>query len=115
MNKDADIIQKMPHTGAILDKFLSTHKITKSWVARQLNVSHTSVSQYTESASLSSIILWKLSLILNHNFLSELGAQLPVAYKSVRELELENTISDLQKQLEKTQLELSVYQKIVGK
>jgi len=119
-------VKTMPHNGKVLTDYVLTNRINRAELARKMNVSNTSVYQYAESPSLQMNILWKASLALNHNFVAELGELLPVEYSTKRETELENKIKAMEtelemktsiyeKQIEKLNIELSVYKSIVGK
>lgn len=118
-----DITAKtMPHNGKLLANYILDNRINRAALARKLNKSNTSVYQYAESPSLQMHVLWKVSLALNHNFVAELGASLPVEYVTPKELELQNQIKALQeqieglkKEIEHQQIEIGVYKNIVGK
>lgn len=105
----------LAHVGKRLASYLSDNRYTKASLARKLNVSHSTVAQYTESAALSIGILWNISQALNHNFIAELGEELDIPYSSGKEADLKNQITLLQMELEKCRAELAIYQKIVGK
>ena len=118
-----------PHVGKLVENYLNTHMSNRTQVGRLMNVLPTTVARYFESESLQLGILWKLSLITNHNFILEIGSQLPIDYPtpgviqvqkqlSVKEqtlAEKEQEIAELKREIEKLNIELSVYQKIVGK
>mgnify|MGYP003616581138 FL=1 len=104
-----------PHNGEVLKQYFTKHNVNRAELARQLGVSPTTVMRYFDSQSLQLGILWKTSQVLKHNFVAELGEQLMVDYATVREIELENQLAELKKQLEKMEIELSVYKNIVGK
>lgn len=108
-------VKIMPHNGKTLENYVLSSGINRAELARKMNVSNTSVYQYAESPSLQMSILWKASLALNHNFVAQLGEILPIGYLTKREKELENQVADLQKEMEKLNIELSVYKSIVGK
>jgi len=120
---NTDITAKtMPHNGKLLANYIQNNKINRAELARKLNKSNTSVYQYAESPSLQMHVLWKVSLALNHNFVAELGASLPVDYITPKEQELQNQIKalqeqikGLQKEIEHQQIEIGVYKSIVGK
>ena len=111
-----------PHAGKILENYLNKHMSNRTYVARQLGVAPTTVARYFESESLQLGILWKLSLITNHNFILEIGSQLPIDYPTPAAIQVQNQladkqkeIEDLQRQIERLNIELSVYKNIVGK
>ena len=105
----------MPHNGKFLTDYLLKNDINRAGLARKMNVSNTSVYQYAGSPSLQMSILWKASIALNHNFVAELGELLPVKHKTGNEIQLEEEIKALEAQLEKLNLELSVYKDVISK
>ena len=105
----------MPHNGNLLTNYVLNNKINRADLARKMNRSNTSIYQYAESPSLQMGILWKISLILNHNFIAELGEKLPVKYVTAREKELQAQLETLQKELDRLNIELSVYKNIMVK
>ena len=105
----------MPHNGKLLTDYLLKNDINRAGLARKMNVSNTSVYQYAGSPSLQMSILWKASIALNHNFVAELGELLPVKHKTGKEIQLEEKIKALEAQLEKLNLELSVYKDVISK
>ncbi len=105
----------MPHNGKLLTDYLLKNDINRAGLARKMNVSNTSVYQYAGSPSLQMSILWKASIALNHNFVAELGELLPVKHKTGNEIQLEEEIKALEAQLEKLNLELSVYKDVISK
>lgn len=104
-----------PNIGSVLANFFKKHSINKSKLATQLNVPNTSVTRYVARDTLQFMTLWNISISLNHNFIAELGELLPVEFVTKRELLLQKQIDALQKDLEKLNIELSVYKNIVGK
>ena len=105
----------MPHNGKLLTDYLLKNDINRAGLARKMNVSNTSVYQYAGSPSLQMSILWKASIALNHNFVAELGELLPVKHKTGNEIQLEEKIKALEAQMEKLNLELSVYKDVISK
>ena len=105
----------MPHNGKFLTDYVLKNGINRALLARRMKVSNTSVYQYAESSSLQMSILWNASIALSHNFVAELGELLPVDYKSGKEIQLEEKIKALEAQLEKLNLELSVYKDVISK
>lgn len=111
-----------PHVGKLVESYLNKHMSNRTYVGRLLNVAPTTVARYFENESLQLGILWKLSLVTNHNFVAELGAKLPIDYITPKEQELQEQIKalqeqicTLQKEIEHQQIEIGVYKSIVGK
>lgn len=118
-----------PHVGQLIGGYLNTHISNSARLARELGVLPTTLSRYSLSQSLQLGILWKLSLVMNHNFLLEIGSLLPMDYPTPGAINLQhqlqekqnevdslqNDLSELQRQIEKLNIELAVYKSIVGK
>ena len=118
-----------PHVGKLVENYLNKHMSNRTYVGKLLNVAPTTVARYSESESLQLGILWKLSLITNHNFILEIGSQLPIDYPTQGVIQVQTQladkqnelnekqkeIEDLQRQIERLTIELSVYKNIVGK
>ncbi len=111
-----------PHVGKLVENYLNKNMSNRTYVARQLGVAPSTVLRYFDNGSLQLGILWKLSLITNHNFVTELGAKLPIDFTTPKEEELQNQIktlqeqiAGLQKEIEHQQIEIGVYKNIVGK
>ena len=118
-----------PHAGKIVEKYLSEHVSNRSLFARKMGVMPSTISQYFQSDSLQMGILWKLSLLTNHNFILEIGSKLPIDYPTPGVLNLQQQLdakqqeietmktemAALQKQVEHLGIEVSVYKNIVGK
>ncbi|MDD4991108.1 MAG: hypothetical protein PHR83_02640 [Paludibacter sp.] len=111
-----------PHVGELVESYLNKHMSNHTYVAKQLGVAPSTVARYSESESLQLGILWKLSLVTNHNFILEIGSQLPIDYPTPAAILAQNQlddkqkeIEDLQRQIERLNIELSVYKNIVGK
>jgi len=111
-----------PHNGKLLSDYIFKNKVNRAELARQMDISNTSVYKYAQSYSLQLGILWKASLALNHNFVAELGALLAVDFLTPHEEILQNELKAkqneielLQKQIEHLSIENSVYKSLIGK
>ena len=83
-----------PHVGKLVDSYLNKHMSNRTYVGRLLNVQPTTVARYSESESLQLGILWKLSLITNHNFILEIGSQLPIDYPTPGIIQVQNQLNE---------------------
>ncbi len=54
--------------GEEIKKVAKDHKVTVSWLARELGCHRTNIYRIFDSASVDSEILLRLSIILNYNF-----------------------------------------------
>lgn len=118
MDKKKQILETTdayPHNGKMLDDYFTKHNVNRAELARKLNLTRSTVMQYRNTQSLKFGILWNMSLALKHNFVAELCELLPVEYTTAREIALQEQVDNLQKELDKLNIELSVYKNIVGK
>jgi len=104
-----------PHIGKLLADYFEGISLNRAKLSRQLKLADSSVLRYLERDSMQLKTLWNISIALNHNFIAGLGEKLSVNYVTFRETELQNKVEELQKELEKLNIELSVYKNIVGK
>lgn len=104
-----------PNIGKVLADYLKKHSINRSKLSKQLSVPAPSVARYMEKETLQFKTIWNISIALNHNFIAEMGEKLPIEHITARETALQNQVETLQKELEKLNIELSVYKNIVGK
>ena len=104
-----------PDSGKMLTDYFSNHSVILSKLAKQLKWETSSLRRYLNTDTMQIKALWDLSIALNHNFIAEQAAKLPVEFISDKEKALQSQIDDLQKQLEHLNIELAVYRNIVGK
>jgi len=113
LNQDA----KQPHMGAMLEKIMYEKGVSNTDVARQLGRAHTSVARYKLEPSLQGRILWKLGLVLQHNFFADLSTQFPIQVTPAEHLQecaaLKDVIQAKDQQIRDLEKELSIYKEIV--
>lgn len=114
--------QAFPHAGNMVEQYVKQNVTNLSAFARKLNIMPSTIRQYFGSDSLQMGILWKLSQVTNHNFIMEIGSQLPIDYPTPTVLKLQQEVESLkaevaalQKQVEMKDVEISVYKTVVGK
>jgi len=98
--------QKMPHAGKLLQKVLQDKGISKAELARRLDIHAIGVTHYVKQHTLHAALLWKIGLVINHNFLADLSAAFPIETLSNKEVQLQQQVVDLEKKL-------AVYQEIL--
>ena len=72
--------------GEEIKKVVKDHKVTVSWLARELGCHRTNIYRIFDSASVDSEILLRLSIILNYNFFD--------LYTDVLKQKMDNTFSN---------------------
>jgi plasmid maintenance system antidote protein VapI len=83
------------HVGNMLKKLLHRKRITHAVLARRMGRNQSTVRNMVQGNTLQTYVLWELSVALNHNFFSDLAAQLNAATEG--KLEQEQTELELLK------------------
>jgi hypothetical protein len=106
----------MPHTGEMIGAVLQERHVSDAQLSRLLDVPASAVGRYHQQHTIHAALLWKIGLVLEHNFFADLAAAFPKAGVSVgdREKDLEAQVADLQRQLADAQKENAVYLKVLG-
>lgn len=84
-----------PHLGVMILKVIKEKRCTKAEVARQMNVSPSTLAKYLENSSIQFGILWKFCVVLDYDFLAELREFYPKAFplkENQKMIELEKEI-----------------------
>jgi len=119
MAADNPLIQdaKQPHMGAMVEKIINEKGVFNTEVARQMGRAHTSIARYKLEPSLQGRILWKLGLVLRHNFFADLSAQFPIQVIPAEHLQecaaLNDVIKAKDQQIRDLEKELAIYKEIV--
>jgi transcriptional regulator with XRE-family HTH domain len=90
----------MPHNGQMVKQILEARKVTKSELARKLGVSAGGVNSYLAQPTLHAALLWKIGLILEHDFFADIVASFPHRSSSALELAQQQQIAQLTMELE---------------
>lgn len=106
---------KYPLIGNFIHYHIVHHKIKKADVARQLGILPTGLNQYFKKESLQFAILWKLSLVLKHNFIAQLGEYVPFPYESKREKALKEELAEKNTQIQKLETQLETLREMLRK
>lgn len=100
------------HNGNMLAEYFTEHSVNRAALARQLGVAPTTILKYLKSESLQFRILWNISIALNYNFIAELSKELPI---EIPDPPKDERLIALEKELERVNIELSVYKNILDK
>jgi plasmid maintenance system antidote protein VapI len=99
-----------PHIGQMVARVIADRKISKSQLARWLQIHPSGIDRYLKQSTLHVALLWKLGEVLQYNFFAALMQEFPIAYVSEKEVQekqqLQQQIIDLQKENE-------LYQKVL--
>lgn len=99
-----------PHIGQMVARVIVDRNITKSQLARWLQIHPSGIDRYLKQSTLHVALLWKLGEVLQYNFFAALTQEFPIAYVSEKDVQekqqLQQQIADLQKENE-------LYQKVL--
>lgn len=101
-----------PLIGNFVHYHIYKNNIKKADVARSLGVFPHGLTAYFKRDSLQFEVLWKMSLIMKHNFLAHLGEYLPYRYETRAEKTLKDQLAEKEALIEKLQTQLEVYREI---
>ena len=104
---------KHPHMGALLEKVMNDKGIIAAAVADGMGRSHTSILNYKKQHSLQGRILWKLGLVMKHNFFADLSAQFPIKSPSADELAFQEQLLEKEQRIRDLEKEVAIYKEIV--
>jgi plasmid maintenance system antidote protein VapI len=90
----------MPHMGNMLAQLLKERRLTKTWLARKLNVHQSGIGSYLKQPSLHAALLWKLGEIFELDFFAMLSNEFPLHKQSQLELQQQQQIAELKKENE---------------
>ena len=104
-----------PATGNFIHYHIIQNKIKKADVAKALGILPTGLNKYFKRDSLQFAILWKLSLIMKHNFMAQLGEYLPYRYETRQEKALLEQLAEKDAIIQKMEIQLEIFREMVGK
>lgn len=103
MAKSRKYLDKMeyphPHLGNLVAKVLKKQRISQAEVARRMDISPSTLGSYLRQQSIQFGILWKISIALKYDFLSELKAYYPPTMPSPNNDAERERIKDLEKEI----------------
>lgn len=97
----------MPHIGSMLVQVMKLRMITKTELARKMDIATSGINQYCKLPSMHAALLWKLGEILEYDFFAVLSKGFPMQSPSEKEKDLQQQLADLKK-------ENDIYQKILA-
>ena len=100
---------RYPAIGNFVHWHIYQNKIKKADISRSLGILPKGLTAYLKRESLQFEILWKMSLIMKHNFLAQLGEYLPHRFESQRERALLKELAEKNALILKQEIQLEVY------
>ena len=90
----------MPHIGTMLVQVMKLRMMTKTELARKMDIATSGINQYCKQPSLHAALVWKLGEILEYDFFAWLSKEFPLQTTSQQEQDLQQQITDLKKENE---------------
>ena len=87
-----------PALGNFVKYYLQQNKIEMKTVAQGLDVNYNTLNKYLKNTSFQFTILWRISKIVNYNFLIDLGQWLNIPFETKAEKELKTQLKTLQQE-----------------
>ncbi len=106
------------NVGEIVKNYIDTNRIFKSSLARKIDKADSTIIRYQNSETLQTSIILELSHALKHNFFAEIAMLLPPEYSAPKTEQASanlQTILELQKEIEKLNIENNLLKSIVHK
>ncbi len=108
----SDLGEQYPLIGNFIHYYIIQNKVKKADVARALNILPTGLNDYYKRDSLQFAILWKLSLVLKHNFIAQLGEYLPYRFETLREKALKEELAQKEALIQKMETQLELFREM---
>jgi hypothetical protein len=108
----------------MVEKVMNEKGVNNTVVSEKISRSRTGVARYKLEPSLQGRILWKLGLVLQHNFFADLSAQFPIQVTTAEHLQERNSLNEIiqtkdeqlkekDQQIRDLEKELAIYKEIV--
>jgi hypothetical protein len=110
-----DLGEQYPLIGNFIHYHIIQNKIKKADVARALGILPTGLNDYFKRDSLQFAILWKLSTVMKHNFIAQLGEYLPYRFETIREKALLEQLAEKDAIIQKMEIQLEAIRETIRK
>ena len=104
-----------PATGNFIHYHIIQNKIKKADVANALGILPTGLNKYFKRDSLQFAILWKLSMVMKHNFIAQLGEYLPYRFETIREKALKEELAQKEAIIQKMEIQMETMRELIKK
>jgi hypothetical protein len=105
--------EQYPGIGNFIHYHIIQNKIKKADVSRSLGILPTGLNGYFKRDSLQFAILWKLSMVMKHNFIAQLGEYLPYRYETRREKALLEQLAEKEAIIQKMEIQLEAIRETI--
>lgn len=107
--------EQYPLVGNFINYHISQQLVTKADIARALNIGPKGLAGYCKRDTLQFAVLWKLSLVLKHNFIAQLGEYLPYRFETIREKALKEELAEKNALILKMEIQLQTMRELIKK
>ncbi len=103
-----------PALGNFVRYYLHQNKVEIKTVSDGLGVHYNTVNKYLKNTSFQFTILWRISKIVNYNFLMDLGEWLDIPFETKAEKALKEQILEKEATIEKLQNEIEILRSVLN-
>ncbi|MFI5218304.1 MAG: hypothetical protein ACHQNT_02365 [Bacteroidia bacterium] len=107
-------LQKTPHIGKMLKKYIMENKVFQAAWARQQNVNSKTIAKYFKKETMQVSTLFTISQVLKYNFIHDVAGKLPVELPPHTPNPLEAEIAALKKEIEMLKREIEIWKEAAG-
>ena len=107
--------EQYPPIGNFIHYHITQQTQTKSTIAKAMGIAPKGLRAYFKRDTLQFAILWKLSLVLKHNFLAQLGEYLPYRFESIQEKALKKELQEKNEHIQKLEIQLETLREMIKK
>ncbi|RVT76700.1 transcriptional regulator [Flavobacterium sufflavum] len=104
-----------PLVGNFIHYHIMQQPETKTDIAKALGILPKGLGNYFKRDTLQFAVLWKLSLVLKHNFIAQLGEYLPYRFETIREKALKEELAEKNAHIQKLEIQLETLREIIRK
>jgi hypothetical protein len=105
--------EQYPIVGDFINYHIAQQGLTKAEVARTLGIRPNGLLAYCKQDTLQFAVLWKLSLVLKHNFLAQLSEYLPYRFETIREKALKEELAEKNVMIQKMEIQLEAFREVI--
>lgn len=104
----------LPHMGELIKKRIIEKNISFSEVARRMNLSQPTISNYFHQSTLQTKVIFNISIAIEHNLFADIMQYLPQNIQNANNTTFHDTIIQQQEQIVELSKELNIYKQILN-
>ena len=107
--------QQYPEIGNFIHYHILQQTKTKREIAKAMGIPPKGLRAYFKRDTLQFTILWKLSIVLKHNFLAQLGEYLPYRFETLQEKAFKKELAAKIDYIQKLETQLETLREMIKK